>query len=63
MIVGRYVDEAGQLAGTRKWDGEDLAEVAVEDPGFLRHMLEEYPLDSEDREKLEAALNAVAEAA
>lgn len=43
------------------FDGEELSEVAIEDPDYLQNLLDgDFGLDAEDREAIEEALGAAA---
>jgi hypothetical protein len=51
----KYVDEIDNLA-RGKYKGENVFEVADEDPGYLRWILDECSPDKEDREIISKAL-------
>lgn len=56
--MSKWLD-SNNLFRIGQFKGEELDEVAAEDPGYLRGLLDgDYSLDAEDRAAIEAALGS-----
>lgn len=60
-MLDRYVDLDTDRMRHGKWQGEDVSDVADEDPDYLRVVLKEEDLLAEDRERIERALTVTLE--